>query len=434
MKGCARAMRHHRRFFIYILLFLFLCCYSLDRVTMAVAGSTVAKEMGLSPVALGYLFSSYLWLYAVVLLPAGALTDRLGARRASALAATFWSLCQAAGGFATSAFQLLLTRLGLGVFESAANPCAHSAIREWTPRGERGLATAIWYAGTTAGPALGSPLVAWLIVTYGWRWAFIVTGALGLVWVVIWLIFYKSPEKAEWLSDQERTKILKERDVAPTADNARSIGYRGLLTTTPTMWGLALTQGCINYTAYFFLAWLPGFLQSSYGLSVMETGAYTAIPFGLSAVLSIGLSALADRMLSERALFAGKRRYAVAIGAVLSASIVLTPYVGSIGFAMVVLTVSLTFNTFAQSMNFALTNDRLRSSGDVGRAYAFFTLGGISFGIVGPIVTGYLVALTGDFKVALMLCAGLALLGAALVTLMTRRAMGEEVTAVAVPA
>ena len=426
-------MRNNKRFFVYILLFLFLSCYSLDRVTMAVAGSSVAKEMGLSPVSLGYLFSSYLWLYAIVLLPAGAITDRLGARRSSTLAATFWSLCQALGGAANSLFTLLLTRLGLGLFESAANPCAHSAIREWTPRGERGFATAIWYAGTNAGPALGSPVVAWLITYYGWRSAFIATGALGLVWVLIWLFMYQPPEKARWITEEERRKILTERDAATVAENAPSIGYRGLLTTTPTMWGLALTQGCINYGSYFFLAWLPGFLQASYGLSVLETGAYTALPFGLSAILSIVLSGVADRVLSARALHEGKRRYAVALGALISALIVVTPYVGSIAFAMVVLTISLTFNTFAQSMNFALVNDRLRSTGDVGRAYAFFTLGGISFGIVGPIVTGYLVNMLGDFKVALVLCGGLAVLAAVLVTLMTRRAMGEEVSTLPAP-
>jgi ACS family glucarate transporter-like MFS transporter len=426
-------MRDQKRFLIYILLFLFLSFYSLDRVTMAVAGSTVAKEMGLSPVSLGYLFSSYLWLYAFVLLPAGAITDKLGARRTSALAATFWSLCQALGGAATSAFTLLLTRLGLGFFESAANPCAHKAIREWTPRSERGLATAIWYAGTNAGPALGSPLVAWLITYHGWRSAFVVTGALGLIWVVVWIFVYRPPEEARWITDAERRKILAERDAATVLENAPSMGYRGLLTTTPTMWGLALTQGCINYTSYFFLAWLPIFLQSSYGLSVLETGAYTALPFGLSAVLSIALSGVADRVLSAEALHRGKRRYAVALGSLASALIVATPYVGSIGFAMVVLTISLTFNTFAQSMNFALVNDRLRTTGDVGRAYAFFTLGGISFGIVGPIVTGYLVNMLGDFKIALVLCGGLSVVAAILVTALTRRAMGEKVSAVAAP-
>jgi len=160
---------------------------------------------------------------------------------------------------------------------------------------------------------------------------------------------------------------------------------------------------------------------------VLQASAYTAVPFALSTVFSLGLSHVCDRTLSSQALHDGKRRYAVAIGALLSGSIVLTPYVGSITLATVVLTISLTCNTFAQSMNFALTNDRLRSPGDVGRAYAFFTLGGISFGIVGPIVTGYLVSITGDFKVALVLCGGLSVLAAVLVTSMTRRAMGERI-------
>jgi MFS family permease len=418
-------MRDNRRYAIYVLLFLFLSIYSLDRVTMAVAGSTVAAEMHIGPVALGYLFSSYLWLYAVLLLPVGALTDRVGAQRMSAIAAGFWSLSQMLGGAATSLGFLLATRLGLGVFESAANPCAHRALREWTPRRERGFATAIWYSGTTAGPAVGAPMVGWLITQFGWRSSFIVTGLIGLVWVAVWLPVYRPPERARWLSNTERAMILRERDISST-EQGRSIGYRGLLLTTPTMWGLALTQGCINYTAYFFLAWLPGFLQSAYALTVLQASAYTAIPFALSTLLSLGLSHLCDRMLSPSALHAGKRRYAVALGALLSGSIVLTPYVGSITLATVVLTVSLTFNTFAQSMNFALTNDRLRSTGDVGRAYAFFTLGGITFGILGPIVTGYLVSITGNFKVALVLCGGLALLAAVLVTSLTRRAMGEH--------
>jgi ACS family glucarate transporter-like MFS transporter len=417
-------MRHNRRYLIYLLLFLFLCIYSLDRVTMGVAGSTVAAELHIGPVALGYLFSSYLWLYAVLLLPVGALTDRVGTHRMSTVAASFWSLSQALGGLATSLAFLLATRLGLGVFESAANPCAHRAIREWTPRRERGFATAIWYSGTTAGPAFGAPLVAWLITTHGWRSAFIATGLIGLVWVAVWAPLYRSPDRARWVTDAERDMILRERD-ASSETQGDSVGYRGLLLTNTTMWGLALTQGCINYTAYFFLAWLPGFLQSSYHLTVLQAGSYTAVPFALSTVLALGISHACDRVLSPDALRKGKRRYAVALGAVLSGTIVLTPYVGSITLATVVLTISLTFNTFAQSMNFALTNDRLRTTGDVGRAYAFFTLGGITFGLLGPIVTGYLVSLTGNFTVALVLCGGLSLIAAVVVSTLTRHAMGE---------
>jgi MFS family permease len=418
-------VQYRRRYVIYLLLFLFLSIYSLDRAMMGVVGSTVAHEMEIGPVALGYLFSSYLWLYALTLLPAGAITDRTGAQRMSAIAAGGWSVFQMLGGFASSLGFLLVSRLGLGVFESAANPCAHSAIREWTPRGERGFVTSIWYSGTNAGPAMGTPLVAWLTTVYGWRSAFIVTGLLGLAWVAIWLPLYRPPERARWLSETERTKILAERGSAESVATSDAVGYRGLLLETPTLWGLALTQGCINYTSYFFLAWLPGFLQSSYHLTVMQAGGYTAVPFALSVFLSIALSYGCDRILTARAIHDGMRRYAVALGALMSASIVLTPYVGSVGTATVVLTIALTFNTFAQSMNFALANDRLRSPGDVGRTYAFFTLGGISFGIIGPIVTGYLVAMTGDFKIALVLCGGLSVVAAVLVTTLTTRPLGE---------
>ncbi len=418
-------MQYRRRYVVFLLLFLFLSIYSLDRAMMGVVGSTVAREMEIGPVALGYLFSSYLWLYALTLLPAGAITDRTGAQRMSAIAAGGWSVFQMLGGFASSLGFLLVSRLGLGVFESAANPCAHSAIREWTPRGERGFVTSIWYSGTNAGPAMGTPLVAWLTTVYGWRSAFIVTGLMGLAWVAIWLPLYRPPERARWLSETERTKILAERGSAESLATSDAVGYRGLLLETPTLWGLALTQGCINYTSYFFLAWLPGFLQSSYHLTVMQAGGYTAVPFALSVFLSIALSYGCDRILTARAIHDGMRRYAVALGALMSASIVLTPYVGSVGTATVVLTIALTFNTFAQSMNFALANDRLRSPGDVGRTYAFFTLGGISFGIIGPIVTGYLVAMTGDFKIALVLCGGLSVVAAVLVTTLTTRPLGE---------
>src|ERR1700753_4048865 len=106
-------MQDKRRYIVYVLLFLFLSIYSLDRAMMGVVGSTIAKEMQIGPVALGYLFSSYLWLYALTLLPAGAITDRVGARRMSAIAAGGWSIFQLSGGFASSLAFLLVSRLGL---------------------------------------------------------------------------------------------------------------------------------------------------------------------------------------------------------------------------------------------------------------------------------------------------------------------------------
>lgn len=414
-----------RRAAIYALLFTFLLISMLDRINMSVAGSSIAKEMNLNPTELGYLFSSFLWIYILCLLPAGAMTDRLGTRWAVAGAVAFWSLAQMLSGFALGMVSLLFTRLGLGIFESPTNPCANRVIREWAPRSERGLASAIWISGSLAGPSLGALLVSWLVSDFGWRISFVATGIVGLVWVVIWLAIFRRPEEAGWLDEAERAKILAERDIAPAASGQASIGYRGLIA-SPTMWSLAVAQGCLTYITYFFLTWLPGYMQMSRGLSIMASGIYTALPYGLSIILCLGLSYAIDRMLSREALRTGKRRYAVALGCLASASVLLMPYAETMWTIVPLLTIALTFSASSQSWNFALTNDLLRSPGDVGRAFAFVTLGGNSFGILAPIVTGYLVNATGNFSIAFMICGVLALLGAFIELFLVRGSVGES--------
>jgi ACS family glucarate transporter-like MFS transporter len=269
-------------------------------------------------------------------------------------------------------------------------------------------------------------LVSWLVSDFGWRISFLVTGGIGLAWVVIWLLVFRSPEKATWLGATERAKILGERDATRTeAGAAPSIGYRGLLA-SPTMWGLAITQGCLTYTAYFFLTWLPGYMQMARGMTIMRSGVYTALPYALAIVLCIGLSYLSDRLLNAGSQSSGKRRYAVAFGSLATATVLLMPFVTSMGAIVVLLTIALTFSGASQSWNFALTNDLLRTPGDVGRAFAFLTLGGNCFGIMAPIVTGYLVNDTGSFTIPFIVCGALAILGALVALLGARTPIGEE--------
>jgi MFS family permease len=414
-----------KRAFIYALLFTFLLISMMDRINMSVAGSSVAAEMHLSPVALGYLFSSFLWIYIICLLPAGALTDRLGTRRAIGCAVACWSVFQLLSGLASTMIMLLFARLGLGIFELPTNPGANRVIREWAPRSERGLASAFWISGSLAGPSVGALLVAWLVSDFGWRWSFIITGAMGLGWAALWLVVFRSPERAAWLGVKEREKILGERDIGQTADDTRSIGYHGLLT-SPTMWGLAATQGCLTYTAYFFLTWLPGYMQMSRGFTIMRSGVYTAMPYALAIVFCLLLSYALDRVLDPNTLRNGKRRYAVALGSLATSVVLLTPFANTMSQVVPLLTIALTFSAASQSWNFALTNDLLRTQADVGRAVAFLTLGGNSFGIMAPIVTGYLVTSTRSFTIPFIVCGALAVFGAMLALVTTRGVIGAQ--------
>jgi ACS family glucarate transporter-like MFS transporter len=192
------------------------------------------------------------------------------------------------------------------------------------------------------------------------------------------------------------------------------------------MWGLAATQGCLTYTAYFFLTWLPGYMQMARGFTIMRSGVYTALPYALAIVFCLLLSHYVDRLLHSTTLRDGKRRYAVALGSLATSVVLLTPFASSMTEVVPLLTIALTFSAASQSWNFALTNDLLRTQADVGRAIAFLTLGGNSFGIMAPIVTGYLVNSTGSFTIAFIVCGALAVLGAVLALVMTRGVIGAE--------
>jgi MFS family permease len=414
----------YRRYWIYFLLFLFnVICY-LDRINMSVAGRSVAQEFGLSPVALGYLFSSFLWAYVVMMLPSGHLVDRLGAHRVAAIGAAFWSIAQMLSGAATGFGTLLLTRLGLGVGEAPTFPVSYRSVRDWAPYTERGLAVGCIQAGTLLGPALSAPAVAWLITETSWRWSFVVTGVIGLVWVAVWLAFVSTPERTTWLPEPERRRILAERHAGETMSAHGGIGYRGLLR-SPSMWGLAISQGCAVYTVYLYLSWLPNYLQTARHLSLVQSGLFTSVPFFVGAVVIVLTNWIGDRILTPHTMRNGGRRVVVVACLLLCALGSAIPFVDSLTMVVILTIFPVSFGGTATATNAALCNDLLRSQADSGRAFAFMVLGGNVFGLLAPIVTGYIVQATGSFAAAFMLAGVLSLIGATVSFTLTRHTLGE---------
>ncbi len=413
-----------RRVFVYVFLFLLLLINYMDRINLSVAGAPIAKDLALSPVSLGYLFSSFLWIYIICLLPAGSLTDRLGSRTMMAVAIGLWSTAQALTGLAAGFTSMFLARLGLGIAESPTNAAANRAIREWAPSTERGAATSAFIAGSYAGPAVGAPLVAWLITVLGWRESFILTGLLGFVWLAIWLLLFRTPETTPWLSETERSTILNEREAGGPRMTKTPLSYPNLLRAR-SMWGIMLTQGCLTYTQYLFLSWLPNYLQTARGVPMLQSGLYTAVPYLVAVFGSILISRLSDWRLRGTALHGGARRLEVAIVTIASSVVLLAPYVDSLLLVMVLFTISLTFSASAVALNFTLLSDLLRTPENSGRCFALLTIGGNSLAIAAPIVTGYIVAATGRFDAAFVVAGVLSLVGAGVVMVLTRSPIGE---------
>jgi MFS family permease len=411
-----------------VLLFVLTAINYVDRINLSVASKSIAAAYHLSPGALGLLFSSFSWTYLLALVPLGVLADVWGTRLTTAASIVVWSFSSMLTGVASNFWLLIVTRLGLGIGEAASFPTGLRAVREWAPFRERGLATAALNAGSYAGPAFGAVFVAWLIMLVGWRGSFVLTALLGFVWVVFWLRFYRQPQDARWITPEERRTILSERDGDDAAAAPRSEGVGSLraLLRCRSMWGVALTQGCGVYSQYLFLTWLPNYLQTAKGLPILSSGIYTALPYAIAVVLTLLLSRLSDRLMNGASARSGKRRTFVIVSMLLSSFVLLTPFVDAMWQVEVLLTIAITFVATGLGMNFTLMSDLLQTPGAAAKAFSILVLGGNIFALFAPIVTGYVVQITGSFTWAFVIAGVLLVAGAVFSFTMTRDPISAE--------
>jgi MFS family permease len=412
-----------RRAWIALLIFLAVIINYIDRIALSVAAKPIVAEFGFSPVQMGYLFSGFLWTYVVCLIPLGMLVEKIGARRIVGGGIAIWSAATAMTAATFSFGSILAARLVMGASEATTYPACGRVIRDWFPERERGLVTTLFNGGSSAGPALGAIVTAALVSSFDWRTAFVVLGAMGFVWLAAWLYWYGRPEEVAWLPTAERQKILTERngtgeDAATEYPPPSSLGY--LLAQT-SVWGLVITQACLVYTAYLFLTWLPTYLQSTRELSTMNTGYLTAIPYLFTMILGLTIARLSDRVLSSADIQAGHRRYFIAAMAALALLILLAPVVGSLSQLLLVLTLVLTGSTTGAGLNFTLASDLLRNPRDVSRVIAITAFGGNLFGLIAPIITGYVVSGTGGYTWAFRIAAALLLCGCMATLVLTRK-------------
>jgi ACS family glucarate transporter-like MFS transporter len=430
-----RSLWTGKRFIIVAFLFFNMFINYMDRINLSVAAPIVARQYKWDPALMGWIFSGFLWTYMVCLIPWGWATDRYGSRRVGALSMTLWSLSGMATGAIVGFGSMMASRLALGVGEGASFPISGKVVRQWFPAGERGLATAIFNAGTFAGPAISAPVVAWLVLQAGWRWSFVITGAIGILWAILWLSFFRAPAECGWLPEDERNYLLSETGAPPktAAPQIPTKGALGLLLSRKTMWGQFLTQGCCAYTMYLYLAWLPSYLVRERHMDLMKASWFTALPYLISVVLGIMIGKLSDSILTPEAVKQGKRRTLLIVFILLSSVVLLTNVVNNQWVVVALISLALTSISSALTLNIAMCNDLVWDPTMAATALGFQILGGNTFGIFAPILTGYIVKTTGSFTSAFFLAGGLLFLGAATSLTMTRRplAFGEDEKALA---
>lgn len=418
-------MKIDRRWLIPLLLFGANIFNYVDRTALSVAGPIIAKEFGFGPEVLGLIFSCFFYSYILCILPMGLLIDRFGARLVITSGMFAWSVASTLTGLVAGLPSLIGARLLLGIGESSSYPAANRIIREWAPRGERGIMTAIFNAGSTAGSAAGIFGTALLITALGWRMSFYVLGIVTFVWTVLWWALYRPPEQAKWLSEPERRHILEQRE-PPTDELVHEMQLK-LLLRSPPMWGLLLTQGFQTYSLYLFLTWLPSYLQNVRHLPLFQVGWLGMLPYLVSMVSGIVVGAVSDRMLRGRDLSTGVRRKLMMVLMLLASCIVFVPFASNLVVMEILVITAIACGIGANSLNFALAADLIYDPRSAGTVFGLVVLGGNVFGFLAPILTGVIIALTREYTLSFVL-AGVLLIAAIAVTwTMVRRPLQPHV-------
>jgi MFS transporter, ACS family, aldohexuronate transporter len=263
------------RWWIVGLVFLATLINFIDRLTISVLAPIITTQLGLSNFQFASITTSFLVAYTASQGLSGKLYDRIGTRRGFTLSILIWSIAASAHAFARGLLSLAGLRFVLGLGEAGNWPGAAKVIAEWFPIRERAFAMGIFNSGVAIGNIVAPPLIVFLQIRFGWQTAFLVTGGLGFIWLVLWLLFYETPERHASLSPEEYALIKEGRDVATPA---RRFSWIQLLKYRQ-VWAIVLSRFVTDPVWWLYITWLPLYLSRVRGFSLKEIGMFVWLPF-----------------------------------------------------------------------------------------------------------------------------------------------------------
>lgn len=414
----SRPRRTRVRWLIVVLIAVATAIAYIDRANLSVASDQMQQELGFSDELKGIMLSSFFWTYALFQLPGGWLVDRFGPRLLYPLAVLWWSIGTAATALVRGFAGVIGWRLVLGVGEAPMQAANARVVSEWFPRKERAFASSIFDTGSEFGSALSVPLVTLLIALVGWRGSFVVTGALGLVWVAVWLWIYRSPRRQRWTNQAEVDYIeqgggrTEEKELGD--DGRRPMPWRHLFRYSTT-WALVAGYTCRGVIIYFFITWYPDFLVNQQGFSLLQLGLFGAIP-GLAAMVANWLGGLLSDWLVRRGTrLALARKIPLVVGMLGASTIALASIAPNPVAALTFLTLSYCSVAVATGALLSLPADIAPSPRNVASLTGVQNFGSQLGGVIGPIVIGFLIG-TGQYAYVwpLLFAGAMSVIGAAI--------------------
>jgi len=388
----------------------------MDRSNLAVAASDIGKEFKFSSVQMGLIFSAFSWTYLLFQIPGGILVKRFNPRVLYAASLITWSLATIMQGFARGFVTLFGLRMATGAFEAPAFPINNRVVSNWFPAQERASAIAVYTSGQFLGLAFLMPVLSKIQFYVGWKGLFVVTGLIGIIWGIVWYLFYRDPLKHSKVNEEELKHIESGGGLLDARAEEGTASKKGFkwsdlkeVLSHRKLWGIYIGQFAVNSTLWFFLTWFPKYLVDYRGMDFIQSGYWASIPYLAAFVGVLSSGFLSDYLIKKGVSAAKARKRPIIIGLLVSVFILGANYVDTPGWVIFFMSLSFFGVGFASITWIFVSTLAPKHLIDVtGGVFNFI---GQSSGIVVPIVIG-LLASGGNFAPALIFIAILGFLGA----------------------
>jgi sugar phosphate permease len=398
--AAAQPARFNYRWHVLIWLLVGGIINYMDRASLSIAAPGMIHELGLTRTQIGLLGSVFAWTYAVMQLPAGWVIDRFGAKRAYALGMIWWSVATWLTGVVGSISALLVMRAMLAVGEAPCWPTSAKITAAWFPAKERGFATGVWDSSSKWGPALAPAMLVALMIAFGWRSLFHVTGAFGIAFALLFLMLYRNPVDSKRLSKDELAYIEAGGGGHERSLTTSSLRWRSLFTRR-SVWGMILGYFCTIWLWNIFLVFLPLYLLDRFHISFAQLGVVAGIPWAGGAVGEIAVGYLAKKMVDRQLAspIDAKRLLIACCSAGAAVCAIALPFTHALSVTIVLFTVGLAFIAAVVGSAWALAAD-IAPSSMVASVSAIQNFGGYFGGAFSPVVAGFIVDRTGSYALA----------------------------------
>ncbi len=378
------------RWVICALLFFATTINYVDRQVLGLLKTTLQGELGWNEIDYSNVAFAFTTAYAIGLVLIGRLMDWLGTRKGFSLAIIFWSLAAMGHAFVQSVMGFSAARFALGLGEAGNFPAAVKTVAEWFPKKERALATGLFNSGSNIGAIVTPLVVPWITVAYGWRAAFIATGALGFVWLIFWLLLYRRPEEHPRLSRAELAYIRSDPAEATT-----KIAWARLIPHRQT-WAFAMGKFITDPVWWFYLFWLPDFLGKTYKLDLKNIGLPLIVIFIMADIGSIAGGWLSSAFIKRGWTINAGRKTAMLICALSVVPIVFAAKAANLWVAVALIGLATAAHQGWSANLFTLTSDMFPRRA-VGSVVGIGGMAGAIGGMLIAKVAGYLLEWTGSY-------------------------------------